>query len=60
MSATKDEILFQIEILYDFAEDTKNLDEMVVEKISKNFKISMSEAIQYVEEYKALRKQGLT
>ena len=36
MSATKEEIMFQIEILYDFADDDKNRDAFVAEKISSN------------------------
>jgi len=52
LAANKEEIMFQIEILYDFADSTQNLDEFVAEKISSNFGISMDEARKYVQEYK--------
>ena len=56
MAANKDEIMFQIEILYDFADDTKNLDQFVAEKISSNFGISLDEAKGFVAEYKSTAK----
>jgi len=56
LTANKEEILFQIEILYDFADETKNLDEFVAKKISDNFGISLDEARKYVQEYKSAGK----
>jgi len=56
LTANKEEIMFQIEILYDFADDAKDLDRFVAEKISTNFGISVDEAKKYVEEYKATAK----
>ncbi len=53
-SANKEEVMFQIEILYDFMdEDVKDKDEFVAKKIADNFKIPIDEARRYVEEYKA-------
>ena len=53
-SANKEEVMFQIEILYDFMdEDVKDKDEFVARKIAENFKISIDEARKYVDEYKA-------
>jgi 3-polyprenyl-4-hydroxybenzoate decarboxylase len=52
LTADKEEIMFQIEILYDFADDVKNLDDFVAEKISNNFGITREEAKRYVQEYK--------
>lgn len=52
--ANKEEVMFQIEILYDFMdEDVKDKDELVAKKIADNFKIPVDEARKYVEEYKA-------
>ena len=48
--------MFQIEILYDFADDTKNLDEFAAQKISTNFALSLDEARKYVQEYRTLNK----
>ena len=56
MTANKEEIMFQIEILYDFADDAKNLDAFVAEKISSNFSLPLDEARKCVQEYKALNK----
>ncbi len=56
MTASKEEIMFQIEILYDFADDTKDLDGFVAEKISANFGIPLDEAKKYVAEYKTTNK----
>jgi hypothetical protein len=56
LTADKEEIMFQIEILYDFADDAKDLDRFVAEKISANFRISIDDAKRYVEEYKATSK----
>jgi hypothetical protein len=56
MAANKEEIMFQIEILYDFADDAKDLDAFVAEKISGNFSLPLDEAKKYVQEYKALNK----
>jgi hypothetical protein len=56
MAANKEEIMFQIEILYDFADDAKDLDDFVAGKISTNFSIPLEEAKKYVVEYKALNK----
>jgi len=51
--ANKEEVMFQIEILYDFMdEDVKDKDEFVAKKIADNFKIPVDEARKYVEEYK--------
>lgn len=54
--ANKEEIMFQIEILYDFADEAKNLDDFVAGKISTNFRIPLEEAKEYVQEYKTLPK----
>jgi hypothetical protein len=56
MAANKEEIMFQIQILYDFADDAKNLDAFVAEKISSNFNLPLEEAEKYIQEYKALSK----
>jgi hypothetical protein len=56
MAANKEEIMFQIEILYDFADDAKNLDAFVAEKISSNFSLPLDEAKRYVQEFKSLNK----
>jgi hypothetical protein len=56
MATLKEEIMFQIEILYDFANDTRDLDNFVAEKIASNFHLSVDEARKYVEEYKALNR----
>lgn len=49
----KEELMFQIEILYDFMdEDVKDKDSYVVKKIAENFRLSEEEARKYVEEYK--------
>ena len=53
---SKDEIMFQIEILYDFADDAEDLDSFVAEKIASNFKLTLDDARKYVKEYKALGK----
>ena len=56
MTANREEILFQIEILYDFADNAKDLDDFVAEKISTNFGITIDEARKYIQEYKTLPK----
>ena len=56
MTANKEEIMFQIEILYDFADDAKNLDAFVAEKISSNFSLPLDEAKKYVQEYKTMNR----
>ena len=48
--------MFQIEILYDFSDDAKDVDGFVAQKISTNFGIPMDEAKRYVDEYKTLNK----
>jgi hypothetical protein len=56
MALNKEEIMFQIEILYDFSDDEKDRDGFVASKISSNFGIPVNEARKYVDEYKALNK----
>ncbi len=56
MAANKEEIMFQIEILYDFSDDEKDLDGFVAQKISSNFGIPVEEARKYVDEFKAQNK----
>lgn len=47
--------MFQIEILYDFADsDVVDKDEYVAKRISENFKLSLSQARELVKEYKSL------
>lgn len=49
----KEEVMFQIEILYDFIEDdVQDKDAYVARKISENFKIPIEEARKLVEDYK--------
>ncbi|MDG6934607.1 MAG: hypothetical protein JRN68_07890 [Nitrososphaerota archaeon] len=55
MGQSKDEMMFQIEILYDFADsDVVDKDEYVAKKISENFKLPLSQARELVKEYKSL------
>ncbi|MEM0287434.1 MAG: hypothetical protein QXG05_04575 [Nitrososphaerota archaeon] len=54
-----DEIMFQIEILYDFMDDdVKDRDSFVIKRISENFKLTEQEAARYVEEYKKAIQKG--
>jgi len=55
LGQSKDEMMFQIEILYDFADsDVVDKDEYVAKKISENFKLPLSQARELVKEYKSL------
>lgn len=55
LGQSKDEMMFQIEILYDFADsDVVDKDEYVAKRISENFKLSLSQARELVKEYKSL------
>ncbi|MEM0117928.1 MAG: hypothetical protein QXE12_00505 [Conexivisphaerales archaeon] len=55
--ANKEEVMFQIEILYDFMDEgVKDKDDFVAKKIAENFKLSLDEAKKYVQEYKTLTK----
>jgi|YelNatPaOPRAMG01_1025707.scaffolds.fasta_scaffold52596_3 hypothetical protein len=53
MAPSKEEIMFQIEILYDFAEGEGDVDSFVAERISRNFSMPLEEARKYIDEYKA-------
>jgi hypothetical protein len=55
LPANREEVMFQIEILYDFLdEEVKDKDDFVMRRIAENFKLSLEQAKAYVEEYKKL------
>ncbi|MDG6929002.1 MAG: hypothetical protein JRN29_03005 [Nitrososphaerota archaeon] len=57
MVAKDEEIMFQIEILYDFMDaSTEDKDSVVAKKIAEHFKLSDDAAAKYVSEFKEGRR----
>lgn len=48
---TEEEIYFQIEILYDFLDEKERKEEKIAKKVSRNFKIPLDDALEYVKKY---------
>jgi hypothetical protein len=54
----KEEMMFQIEILYDFMDsNVSDKDEYVARKISENFKLPITQARELVKEYKSSKPE---